>query len=71
MFNDYRHPERSESDGPVHVERIENGLRLRVEHAGREQSIELSYYNAGRLFGTLAFMLGIELPNKIARALKL
>lgn len=62
MSNDLS--EQGALDGHVHLERIENGLRLRVDHADREQTIELSYYNAERVLRALAFLLGIQLRRK-------
>lgn len=36
-----------------------------------DQSIRASGFNAWRLFAALAFMLGIKLPTKLAKGIKL
>ena len=38
---------------------------------GREHDIVCSPYNAWRVFGLLALMLGIPLPTKVGKAIKL
>lgn len=38
---------------------------------GKEQMIVMSWFNASRVFGTLAFFLGIKLPPVIGKAIKM
>ena len=70
-------PERQPGDTDVTVTRLDNGY-LRVSYGGDSQdpyvcsgSLVVSPYNAWRVFGLLACMLGISLPRSLGKAIKL
>lgn len=65
-------PRRPE-DGSVSILRAHDQelLLVKVTHDGQEQTIVMSEYNAARVFGMLALMLGIELPTKLGMAIHL
>lgn len=68
-------PARGVSDGPVSIRRISIGpverVILEATQSGKEQAMELSEYNAWRMFGMLSLMLGIPLPAHVGKAIKL
>lgn len=65
-------PERQPSDGPMTVERLEDGRWLiSVETDGERQSITCGGFNVWRVFGSLAFLLGVALPKKVSKSIKL
>lgn len=63
-----KQPERLPDDPGISVERSGENHYLLI--CG-ERSLRVSGFNAWRLFGALAFMLGIPLPSKIAKGIKL
>jgi len=64
-------PLRSERDGEVKVERPDDdSLLIYVVDSGQAQSLTVSPYNAWRIFGMLAFLLGIQLPRELAKLIK-
>jgi hypothetical protein len=64
-------PPRVSGDGAISVRRPEPGrLLISVIDDGNECNVDVSDHNAWRLFGMLAFMLGIKLPDSIAKAIK-
>lgn len=68
----FKQADRLPDDGAMGVQRLDNGnLLLSVETAGKEQSMEVSDYNAARLFGSIAFFLGLPLPSKISKEIKM
>lgn len=66
-----KQPERELSDGPVAVNRIDQFIVLSAEQDKKYEGMKVSEYNAWRLFGMLAVVLGVELPKNIAKAIKL
>ena len=63
---------RSDTDGPVSVKRPDDGfVVVEVTSAGKVESILMSEYNASRVFGMLAVMLGIPLSRDVGKAIKL
>ena len=65
-------PKRAGSDGPVEIIRNRDGaLEMRVETYGATQVIECSDHNAWRLFALLSLMLGIDLPKRVTKGIKL
>lgn len=71
-MSDAKMPEREMGDGSVEVKRLDNGrFNLSVVTDGGYQEVQLGAFNAWRAFGLLAFMLGIPLPKKLQRAIKL
>lgn len=60
-------PERTADDGPLSIRR--EGTLIFIEHEG--EAIAFGEYNAWRLFGMLALMLGIPVGARILRAIKL
>lgn len=67
-----KQPERGPKDGPVSVNRAGEGrLVISAANTGEEpRSIEMSEYNAWRVFGSLALMLDIKLPPALGKAIK-
>ncbi len=78
-------PERSPKDGPVSVNRLGddricisaetlnlNPVEDPINNYWRESPhyLEMSEYNAWRIFGMLAIILGIELPKKVGKEIK-
>lgn len=67
-------PARRPLDGPVSVSRLGDGdeemLRIAVETDGETKYLEVSPYNAARVFGMLAMFLEIPLPARIGKAIK-
>lgn len=67
-----RQPDRLPGDGSVTVSRDgEFHFIVKVVTDCKEQSIRVSHANAWRVFGSLAVMLGIELPKKLAKSIRL
>lgn len=71
MFNGREQPERSDDDGPVEIQRVTEGLVISCTQEGETTRLHVSEYNAWRVFGMLALMLGVELPKKLAKSIKL
>lgn len=72
MNRDAKQPDRATNDGPMRVERPREGvIVVAVTTDDVEQIITMSEFNAWRVFGCLAFMLGIKLPSKIQKAIQL
>lgn len=66
-----KQPERELSDGPVSVDRVDQFIVLSARQDKKYEGMKVSEYNAWRLFGMLAVILGIELPKNIAKTIKL
>lgn len=66
-------PPRGPKDGQIQIwnDGPDGDMCILVEHSGETQRIVLTEYNAWRVFGTLALLLGVQLPKKIAESLKL
>lgn len=64
-------PERKPWDGPIKVQRIGDYISISVEQNSEAQGMKISEYNAWRVFGMLAVILGVPLPKYIAKAIKL
>jgi len=67
---DLKQPERLPEDGTVRIERTGNG-GLMICEDGTHTAVILSEFNAWRVFGMLSLMLGIPLPAKVSKAIKL
>lgn len=68
----FKQPARLPVDGEVAVRRLDDDrIAIVVTTNGEEQSIVCSPYNATRVFGVLAVMLGIPLPSALGKAIKL
>jgi hypothetical protein len=72
-LTDAKQPDRLPTDGAVAVQRNQDGetVCIMVESNGSAQFISCSEFNAWRLFGMMAPMLGIKLPSKLARGIRL
>lgn len=67
-----KQPKRKPSDGPVGVKRCgEDGIAITATRYGVEGILIMSEYNAWRVFGLLALMLGVRLPKKVSETIKL
>lgn len=69
-----KQPPRGPEDGPVNISRVGVGdghLVIEATQGGEATSVRMSEYNAWRVFGSLALMLGISLPAKIGKEIKL
>jgi hypothetical protein len=65
-------PPRQPCDGAVSVNLSpDDEVIVNVTPNGNEQAIVMSEYNAWRVFGMLALVLGVSLPRKIANSIKL
>lgn len=65
-------PPRRLGDGPVEIATATPGvLSIGVTTNDARQYILVSEYNAWRVFGMLALMLGIKLPAKLMRQIQL
>lgn len=64
-------PERAETDGRVHVAWTGEHLTVMCCQNGEETTIRMSRYNAWRVFGFMALMLGISLPKKLQESIRL
>ena len=66
-------PPRGPEDGAVNLKRERNAPRLvlEVEQDGKSTRVVMSEHNAWRAFGLLAVVLGIKLPAKLAKGIKL
>lgn len=63
---------RASTDGPISVNAIgDDRISISVTHDGREQSIEMSRYNAARVFAGMALILGIPLSKQVGKAISL
>lgn len=68
----FRQQPRREADGPVAIDRDANDmLVISATTAGEQRAIRVSEYNASRLLGMLALMLGVRLNPTDAKAIKL
>jgi hypothetical protein len=65
-------PPRLPEDGAVTVEQAgDDRILVSVETAGVSTMLTMSPYNAWRVFGMLAVVLGISLPTRLRKAIKL
>ena len=65
-------PARAAEDGPASVTRIEDGrLAISVTTGGLEYTVVCGEFNAWRIFAMLALLLGISLPGKLMKGIKL
>lgn len=65
-------PPRAPSDGPVSVRTpTDDVVEIEATTDGKAQAISMSTYNAWRVFGMLALMLGIPLPPATGKAIRL
>lgn len=74
MTEQAKQPERGPEDGQVTITRAHDDpskILIAVVHSGIEREIRMTEHNAWRVFGMLAFMLGIKLPVKLLKAIKL
>lgn len=73
MTTSFSMPERKPSDGAVGVNRApgNDALTLTATTDGIEQSMTVSPHNAARLFALLSLMLGIPLPAKLGKEIRL
>lgn len=62
---------RSPDDGPIEVRLLGQDYQLVAVHKGVSQSITVSKYNACRLLGSLAFMLGARLRASVERKIQM
>lgn len=68
----FKMPPREEGDGSVRISRTHpSGIAVDVITHETKETIHMSEYNACRVFGLLAFTLGISLPPELGRAIKL
>lgn len=71
---DFKQAERLPTDGSVGVELDEDYLIICVDHPGvgtGRACVRVSFFNAARIFGLLALFLGIRLPAKLSKAIRL
>lgn len=66
----FKQAERAPHDGPVGVERRGDRIWITCETMGKTQAIDASLYNAARIFGALAVILGIKLSSAVSKAIK-
>jgi hypothetical protein len=72
MGEDGKQPLRGPGDGPVDVCRApKDHIAISVTTNGEQQGIVMSEYNAWRVFGLLALLLGVRLSDKVSKAIKL
>jgi hypothetical protein len=72
MLDNGKQPERSEHDGAVRVERnLKDEIIISVTHKGAEQTLVMGEFNAWRIFGMLAFLLGAKLSKALQSAIRL
>lgn len=64
-------PARQSFDGPCVVRRIGEVIIVESTQNGMTTRVEMSEYNAWRVFGCLALMLEIPLPERISKAINL
>ena len=67
-------PPREPGDGSAEVARLPiapSRVTICVETDGERQYITIGEYNAWRVFGMLALILGVDLPKRIAKDIKL
>ena len=71
-------PARLPADGAVGVRRHDDEwarnpmFEIYVEHAnGKSSSIEVSEFNARRIFGSLSILLGLPLSSKVGKSIKM
>jgi hypothetical protein len=71
-MDDLKMPERQPGDGTASVQAPTDGvIAISVTTDGEAQAITMSRYNAWRVFGMLALMLGLPLSAKVGKAIKL
>lgn len=59
-------------DGPIRVEETSDGVyRICVEHDGESQALTIGKFNLFRLLAASAMMLGLSLPSKLMRSIKM
>ena len=67
----YVMPPRLPEDGAVTVSQAgDDRIMVSVETAGVSTMLAMSPYNAWRVFGQLAIVLGLELPSRLRKAIK-
>jgi hypothetical protein len=70
-------PPRQPEDGKVEISQLDDDslvlsvTRVLDEKRSDTDSIRMSRYNAARMFGMLSLFLGIPLPKKLGKAIKL
>src|SRR5262245_29859007 len=64
-------PERAPFDGPLSVRRIGDSIIVEATQGALTARVEMSEYNAWRVFGCLALLLEIPLPPSVSKAIKL
>ncbi len=65
-------PPRGPTDGAISSHLHEDrGVLLQCVQDGKHQHLYASTYNAWRLFGALALVLGIELPARLGKAIRM
>lgn len=73
-MDDGKQPERLPLEGAVSVTREgldRENIRITVQHGLDRQTMLMGGYNAWRVFGMLGMMLGIGLPVKILKRIKM
>lgn len=67
-----KQPPKSDRDGLISFVRNEDEtITITCETDGIQRSIIATEYNAWRIFGSLAVFLGIELPKKLGKQIKI
>ena len=66
-----KQPPRGPYDGPVGVRRVGDEFIITAAQCDVETTCRASEYNAWRIFGALAAMLGVTLPKKVASSIQL
>jgi hypothetical protein len=64
-------PQRGPTDGAFSVRRVGDDIHIAVTQGDSTTEVEMSEYNAWRVFGCLALMLHIPLPKRVASAIRL
>lgn len=69
----FKQAPRTERDGPftIHWPGDDGTVIISVTDNGAEQTIRMSEYNAARLLGGLALVLGVPLSARVSKAIKL
>lgn len=75
-MDDGKQPPRGPDDGPIEVRRDPHRegwwqVSVSTPDGKQTETLRLSGFNAWRVFGLLAFMLGIPLPAKLQKEIKL
>jgi hypothetical protein len=64
-------PERQPVDGPVEVRREGTCIHLSATHDGHHRFMTVTEFNAWRLFVMLALILGVSLPKKLLKSIRM